>query len=395
MKNLIKVAILSSIITAAMVYVILEWRPLSAERSEPPDVSWASSTASGAAPASAPQTAPPVSVTSDEANNIEIYQRYGPGVVNITTTTLAFDFFRRPIPQSGSGSGAIMDGEGHIVTNFHVVEGAQRLEVTLADRTKHPATVVGTDPNNDLAVIKINPGNKKLVPIPFGTSKGLQVGQKVLAIGNPFGLERTLTTGIISSLGRSIQAPSGRVIEEIIQTDAAINQGNSGGPLFNSQGQLIGINTAILSPTNGSIGIGFAIPVDLVRRITTDLTTLGYVRRPFLGIGDIIPLQNLPGLAQALRINTESGLMVVSLAPGGPAERAGIRGSDESVIIGNYRLPVGGDVILEFQGKPVSSTQELATEIDRQKPGDRVKVTVLRDNQRREFDVTLAEAPRN
>ena len=394
MKNVIKVAILSSIITAAVVYVTLEWRPLQAIQGQPPEVSWASSTISAPAPPPAPAAA--VTVTDDEKNNIEVYQRYSAGVVNITTTTLAYDFFLRPIPtEGGSGSGAILDTQGHIVTNFHVIERAQRLEVTLSDKTKHPATVVGTDPNNDLAVLKIDPGSSRLVPIPLGSSQGLQVGQKVLAIGNPFGLERTLTTGIISSLGRSIQSPNGRVIEDIIQTDASINRGNSGGPLLNSDGQIIGINTAILSPSDtGSIGIGFAIPADTVRRITADLTTLGYVRRPFLGITSAITLQDLPGLGQALRLNTDTGLLVVSLTEGSPAERAGIRGATERVTIGNYRFPVGGDVIVEFQGKPVNSQQQLATEIDRYKPGDRVKVTILRGGQRREIDITLVEAPR-
>ena len=218
----------------------------------------------------------------------------------------------------------------------------------------------------------MTPGNSQLVPVPLGASNGLQVGQKVLAIGNPYGLERTLTTGIISSLGRSIQAKNGRVIDDIIQTDAAINPGNSGGPLLNSEGQIIGVNTAILGESN--IGIGFAIPVDTVRRITTDLISLGYVRRPYLGVESgrqTIAFQEYPGLAQALRINTNGGLMVISVSAGSPAERAGIQGASDAVIIGNYRVPVGGDVILELQGKPVNDALQLASEIDRYKPGDK------------------------
>src|SRR5947208_6171372 len=267
MKNLIKVALVRSLITAAVVYVILEWKPLRSEFSRPPEVSWAST------PAGITTAVPPAGLSEEERNNIEIYQRYSPGVVNITTTTIGYDFFLRPVPmESGTGSAAVIDDQGHIVTNFHVVRGAETLEVTLPDKSKHEARVIGADPDNDLAVIQISVPRGRLISIPLGASKGLQVGQKVLAIGNPYGLERTLTTGVISSLGRSIQAENGRIIEDIIQTDAAINPGNSGGPLLNSQGQMIGINTAIYSPSNsGSVGIGFPIQVDTVGRSTVDL----------------------------------------------------------------------------------------------------------------------------
>ena len=390
MKNLIKVAFLSSIITAAMVYVILEWKPLRSDFSQPPEVSWAS------APAGISTAVPPPGLSEEERNNIEIYQRYSPGVVNITTTTIGYDFFLRPVPmESGTGSGAVIDDQGHIVTNFHVVRGAETLEVTLPDKSKHEARVVGADPNNDIAVIQINVPRGRLTSVPLGTSKGLQVGQKVLAIGNPYGLERTLTTGVISSLGRSIQAENGRIIEDIIQTDAAINPGNSGGPLLNSQGQMIGINTAIYSPSNsGSVGIGFAIPADTVRRITGDLLTTGYVRHPWLGIGSTVNLADFPGLANALRLNTERGLMIVDTYQNSPASRAGLRGATDEVRIGRRRLPVGGDVLLEFQGKAINSVQELASEVDRYKAGDRVTVTVLRGNRKIDVPVTLEEAPR-
>src|SRR5215813_10843710 len=295
MKNLFKVAFLSSIITAAMVYVILDWKPLRPESSRPPEVSLASS------PTGAPTTAPaPGNLNEEEKNNIDIYRRYSNGVVNITTVTLTYDFFLRPIPtESGTGSGAVIDDLGHIVTNFHVVRGARRIEVTLPDKSKLDATLVGADPNKDLAVIQIKVPRGRLTPIPIGTSKGLLVGQKVLAIGNPFGLDRTMTTGIISSLGRSIQAPNnGVIIDDIIQTDAAINPGNSGGPLLNSQGQIIGINTAILSPSQASAGIGFAIPADTVARITSELIKTGYVRYPWLGIRSTVPLGDNPGIAE-------------------------------------------------------------------------------------------------
>lgn len=390
MKNLIKVAFLSSIITAAMVYVILEWKPLRSDFSQPPEVSWAS------APAGISTAVPPPGLSEEERNNIEIYQRYSPGVVNITTTTIGYDFFLRPVPmESGTGSGAVIDDQGHIVTNFHVVRGAETLEVTLPDKSKHEARVVGADPNNDIAVIQINVPRGRLTSVPLGTSKGLQVGQKVLAIGNPYGLERTLTTGVISSLGRSIQAENGRIIEDIIQTDAAINPGNSGGPLLNSQGQMIGINTAIYSPSNsGSVGIGFAIPADTVRRITGDLLTTGYVRHAWPGIGSTVNLADFPGLANALRLNTERGLMIVDTYQNSPASRAGLRGATDEVRIGRRRWPVGGDVLLEFQGKAINSVQELASEVDRYKAGDRVTVTVLRGNRKIDVPVTLEEAPR-
>ena len=390
MKNLIKVAFLSSVITAAMVYVILEWKPLRSDFLQPPEVSWAS------APAGISTAVAPPGLSEEERNNIEIYQRYSPGVVNITTTTIGYDFFLRPVPmESGTGSGAVIDDQGHIVTNFHVVRGAETLEVTLPDKSKHEARVVGADPNNDIAVIQINVPRGRLTSVPLGTSKGLQVGQKVLAIGNPYGLERTLTTGVISSLGRSIQAENGRIIEDIIQTDAAINPGNSGGPLLNSQGQMIGINTAIYSPSNsGSVGIGFAIPADTVRRITGDLLTTGYVRHAWPGIGSTVNLADFPGLANALRLNTERGLMIVDTYQNSPASRAGLRGATDEVRIGRRRWPVGGDVLLEFQGKAINSVQELASEVDRYKAGDRVTVTVLRGNRKIDVPVTLEEAPR-
>src|SRR5262245_11146782 len=389
MKTIIKAAFLSSIITAALVYVILEWKPLRPETSRPPEVSWASSpTPASAAPAGA--------VTDDEKINIDIYQRYSPGVVNITPTTLAYDFFLRPVPESGTGSGAVLDTEGHIVTNHHVIEGARRLEVTLWDKSKYTATVVGDDPNHDLAVIKVNAPKDRLKPIPLGTSKGLQVGQKVLAIGNPYGLERTLTTGIISAVGRAIQVEDDRIFDDVIQTDAAINHGNSGGPLLNSVGEIIGINFTIYSPTSqgGSIGIGFAIPADTVRNITSNLIKLGYVPRPWLGVLQGIDLSDSPMIAEALRLNTDHGLMVARLQPGGPAERAGIRGASDMIIIGNYRVPVGGDIIVGIEGREVRSRAELNSAVDKFKPGDRITAAVVRGGRRMDLTLTLAEAPR-
>ena len=392
MKNLIKVAFLSSIITAAMVYVLLEWKPLRSDFSRPPDVSWASS------PVSTTTFAPAGGLSDEERNNIDIYQRFSNGVVNITTTTVGYDFFLRPVPmESGTGSGAVIDDGGHIVTNYHVVKDAERLEVTLPDKTKVDAMVVGADPNNDLAVIQVKVPRGKLTPIPLGTSRGLLVGQKVLAIGNPYGLERTLTTGIVSSLGRSIQADNGRVIQDIIQTDAAINPGNSGGPLLSGQGQIIGINTAILSPGGsnaGSIGIGFAIPVDTVKRITTDLITNGYVKHPWIGIGRTVSLADFPLLTRYLQLDTNTGLMVVDVYDNGPASKAGLHGASRAVQMGFQSLPVDGDIITLFQGKSVNTVQDLLTEIDRYKPGDRVNLTILRSNKKMDVTLTLEDTPR-
>jgi putative serine protease PepD len=392
MKNLVKVAFLSSIITAAMVYVLLEWKPLRSELTRPPDVSWASSPATtSTAPAA------PAPLSDDERNNIEIYQKYSQGVVNITSTSVAYDFFLRPVPQSGMGSGAIIDPQGHIVTNYHVIRDAELLEVTLPNKTKHKAKVVGTDPNNDLAVLQIDVPPTGVTPIPLGTSKGLQVGQKVLAIGNPFGLDRTMTTGIISAMGRSIQAENGRVIEDIIQTDASINHGNSGGPLLNNQGQIIGINAAILSPNDtGNYGIGFAIPVDTVKRITDEILKLGYVRHAYIGLDQrsVIPLAEIRGLAEALDLDTAGGLLVVSVPVNGPLAEAGIREATRRVRVGNYTVPTGGDVLLSINGKAVNSLTDVGTEVDRYKPGERVTVTVLRNNRKVDLSVTLQEQPR-
>ena len=391
MKNLLKVAFLSSIITAAMVYVILEWRPLRSELSRPPEVSWASS------PVSMTSPAPPAPLTDDERNNIDVYQKYSVGVVNITSTSVAYDFFFRAVPQSGMGSGAIIDTQGHIVTNYHVIRDAELLEVTLPNKTKHKAKVVGTDANNDLAVIQIDVPRGGLTPIPMGTSKGLQVGQKVLAIGNPFGLDRTMTTGIISALGRSIQSENGRIIDDIIQTDASINHGNSGGPLLNNQGQIIGINAAIVSPNDtGNYGIGFAIPADTVRRITDEILKLGYVRHAYLGIDarGLLSLGDNPGLADALELNTDHGLLVGKVPSDGPLAQAGIREGTKRVRIGNYLIQAGGDVILAVNGKDVNSFVELASEVDHHRPGETVTITVLRNNRKADLQVMLQEQPR-
>ena len=394
MNQGLRIALLTSLITTALVYVILEWRPLRPEpiRTEPvdtviPDVALA-------APAPSPVSPTPLLHTEtspDELNNIEIYRKYSPGVVNITSTILTYDFFLRPIPESGSGSGVIADTDGNIVTNYHVIEGARQLEVTLWDQSRYEARVVGADPSNDIAVIHIDAPSQDLVPIPLGTTEGLQVGQKVLAIGNPFGLDGTLTTGIISSLGRSIQASNGRIIEGVVQTDAAINPGNSGGPLLNSRGEVIGINTAIVSPSNsGNVGIGFAVPVETVRRVTNDLITFGRVRRVFMGFGGL-DLTRLGRLVEALNLGTESGVLIVSIQPNSPAANGGLVGPSRDVRVGNYRIPAGGDVIVEIDGRSVSTVTEISTILEQHRPGDQISVTVVRDRERLDVRLTLLE----
>ena len=399
MNTPIKVALLTSLTTAALVYVILEWRPLRTEGSRGPEVSWAAPSTlpaeAGTAPAEPAAAAD--SLSDDEQNNIEIYRKYSASVVNITSSATALNFYLQPVPvEEGTGSGVILDSSGNIVTNYHVIEPSLKpgggLDVTLANNTKYPARIVGKDVSNDLAVIRIDAPKEKLDPIPFGRSAGLLVGQKVLVIGNPFGYERTLTTGIISATGRSIQAENQRIIENVIQTDAAINPGNSGGPLLNRSGEMIGINSQIASPSQGSAGIGFAIPSDTVKRVVGDLITYGYVRRPYVGISQVQSMGSYPpGLARQLGVTPGKGFMVIEVHRGSPAARAGLRGMSGQV---QYRLgiyPVGGDILIAFQGKEISSPVEVANAIDHLKAGDKVTFTILRGNQKIDVPLTLGE----
>jgi putative serine protease PepD len=330
-------------------------------------------------------------LTDDEKNNVSIYQKASPSVVNVISTVITRDFFLNAIPREGSGSGSIIDAKGHVLTNNHVIRDAKKLEVTLADGSKWPATLVGTDPDNDLAVIKIDAPADKLKPIPLGDSQRLQVGQKVLAIGNPFGLGLTLTTGIISSLGRNIRSEVGTMIEDLIQTDASINPGNSGGPLLNSEGEMIGINTAIVSPTGVSVGIGFAIPVNTAKRIIPQLVAKGYVTYPWAG-ASVQPL--FPELARVLKLKVERGAMVIEVTPGGPADKAGLRGGNRQVQAGNVQLTVGGDVITQVDQHEVKDSDDLIKQIRERKPGDVAVLKVLRDGQFKEIKITLQERPR-
>jgi S1-C subfamily serine protease len=330
-------------------------------------------------------------LTEDEKNNISIYQKASPSVVNVTSTVITRDFFLNPIPREGSGSGSIIDNRGHILTNNHVIRDAQKLEVTLADGTKIPAKLVGTDPDNDLAVIQVNAPAEKLKPLPLGDSRKLQVGQKVLAIGNPFGLGLTLTTGVISSLGRNIRSEVGTMIEELIQTDASINPGNSGGPLLNSDGEIIGVNTAIISPTGGSVGIGFAVPVNSAKRIVPQLIAKGYVSYPYMG-ATAQPL--IPQVAKYLGLPVERGAMITDVVAGGPAEKAGLKGGNRQIQVGNTLLVVGGDVITQIDKFNVADADDLIKHIRERKPGDTVTLKTYRDGKEREVRVTLQERPK-
>lgn len=328
-------------------------------------------------------------LTLDEEGNIKIYEEMSPGVVNITTTTISYDFFFNPIPESGTGSGSILDKKGHILTNYHVVENARKLEVTLFDGSKWEAKLIGADTSNDLAVIKIKAPQEKLKPIPFGDSSNLKVGQKAIAIGNPFGLERTLTVGIISSIGRTLRAVNGRLMRGIIQTDAAVNPGNSGGPLLDSSGKMIGITTAIFSPVGANIGIGFAIPVNTAKKIVPQLIDRGRVSRPWLGItgqdinADMANLLKLPS----------PGILVARVEKGSPADKAGIKGGKSYVMIGNLRIFIGGDMIVAIDGKAIKNMDQVVEEIESRSIGQSVELTIIRDKKQKVVKVTLAEMP--
>ena len=337
----------------------------------------------------APAPTPAVNETQSEAeeqNNISVYRKNIPAVVNITSKAVTFDFFYGLVPQEGQGSGFIIDKDGHILTNYHVIADARSVEVTLHNRRKYKATVIGTDPTHDLAVIQIKAPD--LTPATMGDSRNLQVGQRVYAIGNPFGLAGTLTTGIVSSI-RPVKEPNGSAIDEAIQTDAAINPGNSGGPLLNWHGEVIGINTMILSSVGQSAGIGFAIPINAAKAVLNDLLTLGRVRRPALGIRTI-PIS--PELADQMGLAADYGLLIVQVVTGGSADRAGLRGGTERAYLGNIPIMLGGDLIVGIDGQEVQDQQDLGQIMNNHRAGDTVKVTVYRSKKKVDVTVTLGEA---
>jgi len=325
---------------------------------------------------------------AEEQNNIAVYKRVAPSVVNITSTTLVFNFFYGTVPQQGQGSGFVLDKAGHVLTNFHVVEGANRgIQVTLSNKHSYKAKVVGTDRLHDLALLQIDAPN--LQSVTLANSAELSVGQKVYAIGNPFGLSGTMTRGIISSI-RSIKNADGAPIEDAIQTDAAINPGNSGGPLLNSRGEVIGINTMIAS--NGaeqSSGIGFAIPINTAKAVLADLNRFGKVKRPSLGIESY---GIVPDLASQMGLAADSGVLIQKVFPGGAAERAGLHGGNQQAYVGNTPIMLGGDLIVAIDGQPVADPQDINAIMNKHQAGDTISVTVYRGRKQFTLKLILGEA---
>jgi putative serine protease PepD len=338
---------------------------------------------------------PPLPLATDsdqEQLTISIYARVSPAVAFITSRVIVRDFFWGAVPQEGTGSGFIIDKDGHIVTNNHVVENAEMVRVTLSDETDVEATIVGTDPDTDVAVLKIDVPPDKLAPVELGSSSTLQVGQRAIAIGNPFGLERTLTTGVISSLGRPLESDSGRTIFDVIQTDAAINPGNSGGPLLDSAGRVIGVNTAIYSPSGGSVGVGFAIPIDTVRRVVESIIEKGYFAHPWLGITG---LGLSAELASRLGLDVERGVLVVEVTSGQAAGVAGLRGGTRRVQVGNYVIRIGGDIVTAINDVPILDMNSLVKYLEtRTEVGQTVTLTIVRDGQEQTVQVRVGEQPR-
>jgi S1-C subfamily serine protease len=323
---------------------------------------------------------------AEEQNNIAVYKKALPSVVNITSHAVAFDFFYGPVPQEGQGSGFILDTEGHILTNNHVVDKADQVEVTLYDKHKYKAKVIAVDQVRDLALLQINAPN--LTPAILSDSSGLIVGQKVYAIGNPFGLDGTMTTGIISAI-RSIRGPQGAPIDNAIQTDAAINPGNSGGPLLNSRGDVIGINTLIANNgSDQSSGVGFAIPINTAKAVISDFMNYGRVRRPSLGIDS---LSIGPDLAEEMGLAADYGVLIMRALPGGAAARAGLRGGEQKAYLGNTPIYVGGDLVVAIDGQEVANGQDLETVMDAHHTGDTVTVTAFRGRNKLNVSVTLTD----
>ena len=343
---------------------------------------------------SKPETARSAGLSTDEQNNIDIYKTARLATVNITSIVYQENFFMQVFPSKGTGSGFIINDGGQILTNNHVVDGSQSLTVTLSDKKQYKAKVIGTDPRNDLALIQIKV-DRKLPFLRLGDSDGLQVGQKVLAIGNPFGLEGTLTTGIVSSLGRSLASERDRPLEDLIQTDAAINPGNSGGPLLDSHGDVIGINTAIYGNQTmgegqaGNIGIGFAMPISRAKMMLDELKIHGKIVIPVLGVQSFFVAGEL---ADALELPSTGGLLVQRVEAGSAAQEAGLRGANRTVIVGNYRLGIGGDLIVSVDGKPVESQDVLARVMTRKRVGDTLQLEIIRGGKKQKLTVKLGES---
>ncbi|MBZ5529455.1 MAG: trypsin-like peptidase domain-containing protein [Acidobacteriia bacterium] len=403
MQNRLRWAALGLTLVLGIFYAGSKWGPRQPAAGNVEALPLAGGPAAGSVRESLPGLAMPrgqdVALTDEEAINVRVYRQAAPAVANILTKATQYDFFMDPVAVEGAGSGFLIDPRGYILTNFHVVQGAQTIEVVLGDRSRYPAKFIGADQRNDVALVKIDPKGKTLAALTLGDSGALQVGQKVLAIGNPFGFQSTLTTGVVSALGRTVQTSETTFIDEAIQTDASINHGNSGGPLLNSHGEVIGINSAIYTPSGTTAGIGFAIPINTVaipintaRQIAQDLITEGRVHRAYLGVGTL-PVGG--GLAEALDLPVKEGLLVETLARGGPGDRAGIHGGNRTVVIGMQRLNIGGDVIVALDGKPAASQLDVNVALNRKKPGEKITVTVYRGDKKMDIEVTLGERPGN
>ncbi len=379
----IRTFLLTVVCTSAVVIALMRWGFLPENTGS--EVATRFESASAASPSQP-------ALSGDEQINVQVYSKVSPGVVNITSTVVEFDFFFTAYASPSTGSGVVLDLDGHVLTNNHVIEDARTLEVALPDQTTYRADIVGQDPRNDLAVIRlIGAPRERLHPVQLGTSSSLKVGQKVLAIGNPFRYQNTLTVGIISSLGRRIRGEGGNLIDNVIQTDAAINPGNSGGPLLNSTGEMVGVNTQIVSPSGGNVGIGFAIPADTVRRVVTDLIKEGRVRRPWMGIEGYKISANL---ASALDLPVDSGILIVRIYRDTTADRAGLRGANEAVNIYNQRVLAGGDIIAEIDGKPIAGMDDLDLALESKRPGDTVQLVFYRGRTRNQKPIELLEQPR-
>jgi S1-C subfamily serine protease len=331
-------------------------------------------------------------LSNDEVLNVRIYRETSPAVANVLTKATEYDFWMDPVPVEGAGSGFVIDGKGYILTNFHVVQGAQTIEVVLGDQSRYTAKFIGADQRNDVALLKVEPKGKPLMALSLGDSAALQVGQKVLAIGNPFGFQSTLTTGVVSALGRTVQTSQTTFIDQAIQTDAAINRGNSGGPLINSHGEVIGINSAIYTPSGTTAGIGFAIPINTAKRIAHDLITDGRVHQAFLGV-ETIPINE--SFAEALGLPAQEGLLVQTTTRGGPAAEAGIHGGDRVAQAGMRRFYVGGDVLTAIDGQKIASRVDVDLMLNKKRPGDEVTITLFRGGKKIDLKVKLGERPQS
>ncbi|HQE92487.1 MAG TPA: trypsin-like peptidase domain-containing protein [Anaerolineae bacterium] len=356
-----------------------------------------------------PPTAAPIivapsdnAITQLETQVEAVYTAVGGSVVNISVTSMGYDFYFNIVPQEGSGSGFVYDDQGHIITNYHVIEGAENIQVIFADGTAYNGEVIGADSTYDLAVIALPSQaleERVLRPIPLGDSDAIRVGQFVVAIGNPFGLDQTVTFGIISNLGRIIESPDGRYIGEAIQTDAAINPGNSGGPLLNLQGQVIGVNAQIVSTSQANAGIGFAIPVSVVKRVVPELIANGFYRHSWMGVR-FFPVALSESLAKSfaelgVEIPTR-GILILEVEPGSAAEKAGLRGGTRTVNTPYGEVAVGGDVIVAIDGNAMTSPSSLIAYLETHtRPGDTIQITVLRNNEEQTLPVTLGERPKS